>query len=613
MAVHFRLSVAGLAVSLGLPAQTLSNPSLNGKYFFREVLLTTDTSQVQTLYGSVIFDGKGGYTLTAQLLSGSSAPTNSGGTNGTYTVQSGGLVTISDPLRSGGTVNARLGNGIVIGSNTEAGNNVFSIFVAVAAPSSSVGDHIMSGTYWIASLEMLNGNLAFTRETLFQTVANGNGSFGSPQVTGEAVNLGNKRMSQTVSGATYFINADGAGEFSLPFPSSNPSALLLGGTRTIYAAGDGSFFVGGSASAGGQGIVVGIRAGTNLSNASVTKLYWTADLLIRGQSDASSTGSAVGLGNGTMTATKRLRQNGGSTDVTTVNDYSVASDGSGSLLDNNIAVSADGQLFVGSGLTTLDTDRYELFMGVRAPDVSGTGMFLNPQGVVNVFSFAPAGNPIAPGEFITIFGTGLPPRNAVSVPFPAALNGVQLLINGTPAPLYLITSTQVFAVVPYSVTGSTATIVLSNAGAQSNTITVPLAATSPGVASVTQNGIGAAAVTHANGQLISASSPALRGETVVLYLTGLGAVSPSVPDGSAAPSNPFSRTTSVLTIYLNGVCPNSPNCNASNISYQGLAPGFAGLYQVNFQIPLTAASGSAVPLAIQTTNGFADMVEIAIQ
>ena len=136
---------------------------------------------------------------------------------------------------------------------------------------------------------------------------------------------------------------------------------------------------------------------------------------------------------------------------------------------------------------------------------------------------------------------------------------------------------------------------------------------SPGVASVAQNGIGAAAVTHANGRLITASDPALRGETVVLYLTGLGAVSPSAPDGSAAPSNPLSRTTSVLTIYLNGVCPNSPNCNASNISYQGLAPGFAGLYQVNFQIPPTSASGSAVPLAIQTTNGFADMVEIAIQ
>jgi len=96
-------------------------------------------------------------------------------------------------------------------------------------------------------------------------------------------------------------------------------------------------------------------------------------------------------------------------------------------------------------------------------------------------------------------------------------------------------------------------------------------------------------------------------------MTGLGAVTPAVKDGSAAPSKPLSTTATVQTIYINGACPNSPNCDASNITFQGLAPGFAGLYQVDFAIPLTAAAGAAVPLAIQTTNGFADMVTIPIQ
>jgi uncharacterized protein (TIGR03437 family) len=260
-------------------------------------------------------------------------------------------------------------------------------------------------------------------------------------------------------------------------------------------------------------------------------------------------------------------------DVTDVTPYTVTSNGSGTLLDNRIAVSSNGQLFLGTGLSTTDTTRYELFFGVQAPPVSGTGMFLNPQGVFNVFSFAPAGNPIAPGEFINIYGTGLPVRTAVPVPFPTNLSGVQLLINNTPVPLYSITSNpdRVFAVVPYSLTGPTATIVLDNNGARSNTITVPVAATAPGIASLAQNGLGAGAITHANGSLVSASSPATRGETVVIYLTGLGAVSPPVADGTG-PSG-LSSSNSVLAVYFGGI-----SADVSNISFQGLTQGYAGLY-----------------------------------
>src|SRR5260370_12975894 len=130
------------------------------------------------------------------------------------------------------------------------------------------------------------------------------------------------------------------------------------------------------------------------------------------------------------------------------------------------------------------------------PGLSGTGIFLNPQAVDNVFSYAPPGNPIAPGEFITIFGTGLPLRSSVVPPFPTNLTGVQLLINNKAVPLYLITAFQVFAVVPFNITGSTATIVLDNSGTRSNSITVPVAATAPGITTAWQSGIGLRATQH---------------------------------------------------------------------------------------------------------------------
>jgi uncharacterized protein (TIGR03437 family) len=587
MGILHRLSYLTALVSLGLVAQTPTNKSLSGKYFYHEVLLVTDAAQPAVSGdGSLTFDGNGGFA------------------GGTYSVDSSGAVTMTDPLRSGATINARLGSGALIGSNTESGNNVFSIFVAVPAPTSAISASMLNGTYWIASLEFVNGSLALKRQTFFPVTANGSGSFtGSVNVLGEAANLQDKQITQTVSGATYTVNGDGSGSITLPFPGSDPSGLLLGGTRSIYVAQDGSFFFGGASGTGLPGLLIGIRAGTSLSP---PRNFWAADLRVEGQNYSSFAGSSFAVDSTHMTWTRRLRTNNGPMDVTDVTPYTVSANGSGTLLDNLIAVSSNGQLFLGSGLAASDTIRYELFFGVQAPSASGTGMFLNPQGVFNVFSFAPAGNPIAPGEFINIYGTGLPPKNASAPPFPTNLGGVQLLINNTPAPIFQITATNVYGVVPYSITGPTATIVLANGGTQSNTVIVPVASTAPGVASLAQNGLGAGAITHANGTVVSTSSPAARGETVVIYLTGLGAVTPPVTDG--APPTKLTSSNSVQAVYFGATA-----VDASALLFQGLSPQYPGLYQINVTIPLGVEPSAAVSLAIQTTNGFTDMVDIAIQ
>src|SRR5215472_9565010 len=99
---RFRTAWLSALACLTLSAQTLSNKSLTGKYWFRELLISTDSgTQVQTLFGSLTFDGNGGFTYSAQLLAGASAPANSSGANGAYSVQPGGQATLSDPLRTG--------------------------------------------------------------------------------------------------------------------------------------------------------------------------------------------------------------------------------------------------------------------------------------------------------------------------------------------------------------------------------------------------------------------------------------------------------------------------------------------------------------------------------
>src|SRR5579872_2337786 len=116
----------GIAVTLGITAiaQVSDNTSLNGKYFFRHVLVVTDTNgnvtDTRTGLGTLTFDGKGNFTISGQQLVGTTAAAALTGA-GTYTVKPGGFVTVTNPLRSGVSINARLGAGALMGASTEAG------------------------------------------------------------------------------------------------------------------------------------------------------------------------------------------------------------------------------------------------------------------------------------------------------------------------------------------------------------------------------------------------------------------------------------------------------------------------------------------------------------
>jgi uncharacterized protein (TIGR03437 family) len=131
-----------------------------------------------------------------------------------------------------------------------------------------------------------------------------------------------------------------------------------------------------------------------------------------------------------------------------------------------------------------------------------------------------------------------------------------------------------------------ATFNVINNGTTSNSTTTYVRGTSPGIFSLSENGIGPAAAEHGNYSVISSSNPAHSGETVTIYLGGLGAVNPAVTEGSGAPTNTLTSATGAVYVVING--------QTITPSFSGLTPGAAGLYQVNVQIPAVASASDAL-------------------
>ena len=121
-------------------------------------------------------------------------------------------------------------------------------------------------------------------------------------------------------------------------------------------------------------------------------------------------------------------------------------------------------------------------------------------------------------------------------------------------------------------------------------------------------GAGVIVVVKANGTQFenTAAAPASVGDALTIYCAGLGAVNPPVADGSAAPlTPPFAQTVDPVTVTVGGI--------PAQVLFSGLAPGYAGVYQVNVLIPSGVAPGASVPVAI-TAGGFpSPPVTVAIQ
>jgi uncharacterized protein (TIGR03437 family) len=173
---------------------------------------------------------------------------------------------------------------------------------------------------------------------------------------------------------------------------------------------------------------------------------------------------------------------------------------------------------------------------------------------------------VAPGELVTLFGTGMGP-----------LDGTRVLFDGVPAPLLFVGDGQINAVVPFAaVLRDSTEIVVESPGGRTNSITVPVKQAVPGIFRV--GATDRAAAINQDGSLNGPDNPAPRGSVLTLYATGGGMMDSGNSDGAIAPLNPLYRLLAPLKINFFGL--------DSIVDYAGSAPGeITGFVQINVRVP----------------------------
>ena len=215
-------------------------------------------------------------------------------------------------------------------------------------------------------------------------------------------------------------------------------------------------------------------------------------------------------------------------------------------------------------------------------------------GVVEGAGFTPR-RPLSPGGIISLFGARFAGENhfAAQLPLERELGGVSVRIGGRDAPLYFVGTTpdfdQINAQVPFEVSpGDSVPVAVTVGGLLTAPQNYLIAPVQPGIFIAGDN----AAILDVAFQQVTAQNPTRPGNTLQIFCTGLGAVNEQVETGVPAPS--FSTVQLPVTVTIGGM--------EAAIAYQGLAPGFVGLYQVNARVPSGVAPGDAVPLVL-TQNG----------
>ncbi len=357
----------------------------------------------------------------------------------------------------------------------------------MAAPIASAANPMATNATLTGSYSVGYIDPTFPGDALFTMTADGQGNIGNVSVTAYTGSNATA-VTQSLSGATYtFTN----GAAALKLGGTRNSSTLVAGDELLYISPDGNFIFGGNYS--GYDMFVGVRAATSPPT-NFAGLYYQAGL---DMNESATFNGFVSLEQLLRVVPSALGKN----DRAQENEQRLAHELPKPECAARLRRSRRFHIF---RLLYLEQRRQfqrrrlqpALFVqhrwnhshriwhrplpfpqrsdsGASGRYLSDSGVYLNPVGVVNAASSAPFTAQVSPGEFLTLYGSGLAPTTATaSLPFPSLFNGVQVLINSVAAPIYYLSPTQISVIVPYGTTAnSVAHIYVANNGTNSNLVT----------------------------------------------------------------------------------------------------------------------------------------------
>lgn len=222
-----------------------------------------------------------------------------------------------------------------------------------------------------------------------------------------------------------------------------------------------------------------------------------------------------------------------------------------------------------------------VYRAARSNDVfqlSPQGISVSADAIVNAATFGPR---ISAGSIVSIFGDGLP----------TAGTNATVELNGQSLPILFSNGFQLNAAVPANLTPGTYPLRLTSPFGQTS-VDIATSDVAPGIFLLDSR---QGAILNQDNSINSTANPATRGRAIVIYLTGLGPVSPA---------NNLSPTSNPVTVILGGreIAP----------FFAGLAPGFLGLYQINLILPGNLPPGLDQDLKIRIAGAESNPVGVSI-
>jgi uncharacterized protein (TIGR03437 family) len=216
---------------------------------------------------------------------------------------------------------------------------------------------------------------------------------------------------------------------------------------------------------------------------------------------------------------------------------------------------------------------------------------LDRNSTLNLYNPLP-GAAVAPGTLLEIKGSYLAGQSlsSTTLPLPRTLGGTSVLVGGLPAPIVSVSPGQLNVQAPFELAaGQPYQVIVVSNGALTTPDSVQLTPAAPGM-SLT-GGAFVNAVHVAGGAAVTETAPATPGESISVFMTGLGLTDVTVAAGAGAPADPLANVLNQPAVTLDGL--------PVVYTFAGLAPGAAGIYRIDMKVPDNAKNGDLMLLVTQ--------------